>query len=91
MGGSFFYSYIFLLNVFISFSTYQSSAAYHDILLHNYGEITELDRENTDCPPYLISHGQKIGWSRVLLETRSEVAIVCAQHCKSEARNVYAT
>ena len=35
---------------------------------------TELDRENLDFPSYLISHGQKIGSSRVLLATRSEVA-----------------
>ncbi len=30
-------------------------------------EPTELDRENPDFPPSLISHGQKIGSSRVLL------------------------
>ncbi len=36
--------------------------------------ITELDRENPDFPPYLISHGQQIGWTRVLLAMRSEVA-----------------
>ncbi len=40
---------------------------------------TELDRENLDFPPYLISHGQKIGSSRVLLATRWEVTdCVCA-------------
>ncbi len=40
---------------------------------------TELDRENPDFPPYLISHGQKIGLSQVLLARRSEVAnCVCA-------------
>ncbi len=31
--------------------------------------ITELDRENLDFPPYLISHGQKIGSTRILLAT----------------------
>ncbi len=36
--------------------------------------ITELDKENPDFPPYLISHGQKIGWTRVLLATHWEVA-----------------
>ncbi len=36
--------------------------------------ITELDREKQDFPPYLICHGQKIGSSRILLATRSEVA-----------------
>ncbi len=40
---------------------------------------TELDRENPNFPPYLISHGQKIGSSWVLLATRSEVRdCVCA-------------
>ncbi len=40
---------------------------------------TELDRENPDFPPYLISHGQKIGLTCVLLATRLEVAdCVCA-------------
>ncbi len=39
----------------------------------------EVDRENQDFPPYLISHGQKIGSSRVLLAMRSEVDdCVCA-------------
>ncbi len=41
---------------------------------------TELDRENLDFPPYLISHGQKIGLTRVLLAMRSEVAdCLCAE------------
>ena len=35
---------------------------------------TELDRENLDFLPYLISHWQKIGTTCVLLATRSEVA-----------------
>ncbi len=52
---------------------------------------TELDRENPDFPPYLISHGQKIGSTRVLLATRSEVADCVCVHCKSDARNVDAT
>ena len=42
-------------------------------------KTTELDRENPDFPPYLISHGQKIGSIRVLLAMRSEVAdCMCA-------------
>ncbi len=35
---------------------------------------TEVDRENLDFPPYLISHRQKIGLTCILLATRSEVA-----------------
>ncbi len=40
---------------------------------HSMVLITELDRENPDLPPYLISHGQKIESSRVLLATHSKV------------------
>ncbi len=39
----------------------------------NNSLMIELDRENPDLPPYLISHGEKIGSSRILLATRSEV------------------
>ncbi len=53
--------------------------------------VTELDRENPDFPPYLISHGQKIESTRVLLATRLEVADFLCVHCKSDARNVDAT
>ena len=38
--------------------------------LCRYGPTTELDRENPAFPPYLISHGQKIGSSRVLHSLR---------------------
>ncbi len=39
----------------------------------------ELDRENPDFPPHLISHGQKIGSTCALLTTCSEVVdCVCA-------------
>ena len=41
-----------------------------------YVYIIELDRENLDSLPYLISHGQKIGSIHVLLAMRLEVA-----HC----------
>ncbi len=56
-----------------------------------YMTTTELDRENPDFPPYLISHGEKIGSTRVLLAMRSEVADCVCVHCKSDARNVDAT
>ncbi len=61
----------------------------HPILCRH--PITELDKENPDFPPYLISHGQKIGSTHVLLATRSEVADCVSVHCKSYARNVDAT
>ena len=46
----------------------------HRSYVSHYGHITELDRENPDFPPYLISHGQKIWLTRALLATRSKVA-----------------
>ena len=46
----------------------------HAYCVKRYACTTELDRENPDFPPCLISHGQKIRLSRVLLATRSEVA-----------------
>ncbi len=42
-------------------------------------------------PPYLISHGQKIGLTRVLLQRVWKCPLVCAEHCKSEAHNLDAT
>ena len=51
-----------------------------------YGSFTELDRENPDFPLYLISHGQKIGLSRVLLAMCWEVA-----DCMCAASHVWST
>ena len=53
--------------------------------------LTELNTENPDFPPYLISHGQKIGSTRVSLAKRSEVADSVCVHSKSDSRNVDAT
>ena len=45
-----------------------------DLCMNNNGSTTELGRENADFPPYLISCGQQIGSTCVLLTTHSEVA-----------------
>ncbi len=76
-----FFFFFFFLNKYSSTWAWRNIfAEKHDVTKSTTCvETTELDRENPDFPPYLISHGQKIGSSRVLLATHSEVAnCVCA-------------
>ena len=64
----------FLESNFISITSMWCNTQWIKYFFHSMVLITELDRENPDLPPYLISHGQKIESSRVLLATHSEVA-----------------
>ncbi len=66
--------YVYLLNYAIKITCNDDKMD-----LYVYVITTELDKENPDFPPYLNCHGQKIGSSRVLRATRSELAdCVCA-------------
>ncbi len=51
---------------------------------------TELDRENPDFPPYLISHGQKVGLTCVLLASSEVADCLCAALQVWSGRNISA-